>query len=331
VAGILDADGRPARAPQDRAERAGGLGEAAADERPLRAPDDASHPPEVRDQGRAQRRGSPDVAVRELAVGGALERGAVRPQPFVAREAGVVRKVRPQVEPWGKVARRGRDACGLRDGRNARGRSAPENQVALRAQLGVGVDHESPRDAELRGRGARGGKRCLRLQPSAPHGLAQSALELHRERLPQAAVERHQQLGSPAGPRRQLVHEIGIEVDLNSGQNGLYRALQSRRTRRKTMGRLLVICGTIVIAGAVAALAATGTPEVVARIETGAAPCSETGGFGHVRVGSAARARSAASIPRGTPSPPRSPSAPDRAEWPSARAASGSTGTCRTP
>jgi len=51
------------------------------------------------------------------------------------------------------------------------------------------------------------------------------------------------------------------------------------------MGRILfcfITCAIVIVASV---SAATGTPQVVAKIETGAGPCSETGGFGYVWAG----------------------------------------------
>ena len=51
-------------------------------------------------------------------------------------------------------------------------------------------------------------------------------------------------------------------------------------------GRISLFVGIIFSAVlVVAAAASNGTPQVVARIVTGAGPCSETGGFGYVWVG----------------------------------------------
>ena len=49
--------------------------------------------------------------------------------------------------------------------------------------------------------------------------------------------------------------------------------------------RTLLLCTSLVLVAAAAATAATGTPQVVARIQTGSRPCSEAGGFGAVWVG----------------------------------------------
>src|SRR6266480_1248520 len=60
------------------------------------------------------------------------------------------------------------------------------------------------------------------------------------------------------------------------------------RTNEKedTMGRIAIFGGTVLaLLVAAAALGASGTPEVVARIATGAGACSEVGGFGYVWVG----------------------------------------------
>jgi Uncharacterized conserved protein len=53
------------------------------------------------------------------------------------------------------------------------------------------------------------------------------------------------------------------------------------------MRRIVAFCSGVLIAGVivVAAVAASGSTQVVAKIDTGAGPCSETGGFGSVWVG----------------------------------------------
>src|SRR3954471_18219359 len=50
------------------------------------------------------------------------------------------------------------------------------------------------------------------------------------------------------------------------------------------MQRILAFCSSVVVAGAivVTALGAAGSAQVVARIDTGQGPCSETGGLGSV-------------------------------------------------
>src|SRR4051812_49786681 len=53
------------------------------------------------------------------------------------------------------------------------------------------------------------------------------------------------------------------------------------------MQRVLAFCTSVVVAGVivVTALGAAGSVQVVARIDTGQGPCSETGGLGSVWVG----------------------------------------------
>src|SRR5690349_24839671 len=53
------------------------------------------------------------------------------------------------------------------------------------------------------------------------------------------------------------------------------------------MRRIVAFCSSIVFAGVivVAAVGASGSAQVVARIDTGLGPCSETGGLGSVWVG----------------------------------------------
>src|SRR5262249_33120543 len=49
--------------------------------------------------------------------------------------------------------------------------------------------------------------------------------------------------------------------------------------------RALLVAPAVVLVAVTASAAATGTPQVVARIKTGSRPCSEVGGFGAVWVG----------------------------------------------
>jgi len=53
------------------------------------------------------------------------------------------------------------------------------------------------------------------------------------------------------------------------------------------MRRVVAFCSSIVLAGVivVAAVGASGSAQVVARIDTGLGPCSETGGLGSLWVG----------------------------------------------
>src|ERR1044072_3548356 len=53
------------------------------------------------------------------------------------------------------------------------------------------------------------------------------------------------------------------------------------------MRRIVAFCSSIVFAGVIvlAAVGASGSAQVVARIDTGLGPCSETGGLGSLWVG----------------------------------------------
>ena len=219
VAGVLDADGRPARPLEDGAEQADRLREATADERVLGPTGDATHPAEVRDERRSQRRRASGVAVGELQVGRPLQRCAVRPGPLLSREGRVVRQVRPQVVARRLLVRLRPRHDGLSDRpRDSRRGPSAQHEVPLRSELGVGADHEAAGDAELCGERAGRWKRCFRLQPALANRRAKLALELRGQRLAELPVQRDEQLGGAA----QLVHEIDTEVDLNNGQVGVY-------------------------------------------------------------------------------------------------------------
>ena len=99
------------------------------------------------------------------------------------------------------------------------------------------------------------------------------------------------------------------------------------------MRRIVAVWSSFAVAGVivVAALAAPGSTQVVAKIDTGAGPCSEAGGFGSVWVGVGGAGSLARIDPATNAVTARSTSASARAASRSARAVSGSTATGRAP
>ena len=175
----------PSQPPQSGADEDGRLGESSADERVLRIAGDSAHPPEVGEERRTQCRRAADVAVCELLVGRALQRRSIRLHPFLAREAGVVGQVRPQVVPCRLLERLARGRRRVADRTRDTGRSAPaQHEVALCPELGVGADHEPSRDPELGGERTGRRKRGFRLaaarRGSLPGALARAAQRASR-------------------------------------------------------------------------------------------------------------------------------------------------------
>ena len=219
VAGVLDADGRPARPLEDGAEQADRLREATADERVLGPTGDATH------RGRGTRRAPlaapASLGCRRRRAPGRAPASALRGTTWPTPLAGRPRSPAGPAAGCSAAAARAAPASTRRavrpPARSRRGPSA-QHEVPLRSELGVGADHEAAGDAELCGERAGRWKRCFRLQPALANRRAKLALELRGQRLAELPVQRDEQLGGAA----QLVHEIDTEVDLNNGQVGVY-------------------------------------------------------------------------------------------------------------
>ena len=286
MTGVLDADRLAAKPSQDGAEQANCLGETAAHEGVLGPTRNSTRSAEVGDERSAQRRRATNVAVGELLVRRSLQGRAIRLHPFLAWKARVVGKVRPQVVARALLVRLALEHDGLADGPRDPRRGAPaEDEIPLGPELRVGADDEAARGPELGGQRPSRGKHGSRLQPPFADRLAELPLELCGKRLDGAAIEPDQQFRRAA----QLVHEISTEVDLNNDQRTVYlgaqRTIHEAQAWRGTMVRTLLFCTTCAVVIVATGIAATGTPQVVAKIETGAGPCSEIGGFGYVWVG----------------------------------------------
>ena len=193
---------------QREADDAEPLRVAAGDDDPPRLGDHAAHAAEVLREGRAQGVDAARVAVAEVGVGDRRQRLPQRAQPGGARERRDVRHAGPEVEaraPGRLVRVRLRRARGRGVG-HARARALRQVQVALGRELGVGVDDDAPRDAELAGEVARrrhpraGSQRPV--ADRAPHAV----LDLGAERARAVAGDVEQQLYGLTG----LVH--GLET-----------------------------------------------------------------------------------------------------------------------
>ena len=221
MARVLDRQPSPPGPDEDGADEADRLREARADERVLRVADDPADATQVAAERLAQLRGAADVAVGELAVGGAPESGAIRPQPLVAGKGAVVGHVRPQVVEPGLVGReRTRPWRHLDAARDDGWCVPPEPEVALGAELRVRGDDEAAGDAELGRERARRRQLGPGTEGAAPHRFAQRALELERKRLRRAPVQLDEHFRRAACPRR-VVHKSAPKLDLNTGPRTL--------------------------------------------------------------------------------------------------------------
>ena len=187
-----------ARARQTRYEP---LRVAEGDDHALGLGHDAADPPEVVGERGAERVRPARIAVAELGVGHLRERCTQRPEPRRSRKGREARAARAEVET--QPRRRGSGSSRRRSRRRPRSarRSASalaEIQVPLGGELGVRLDHDSPRDTELAGevarrrqlrpvraarrRGSRAGadprsarRACVRSDPAPPRSAARRA------------------------------------------------------------------------------------------------------------------------------------------------------------
>ena len=150
---------------------------------------------EVARQGDAQLGRAARVAVVEPGVGCVAQRAPQRPEPGRAREQRHVGAARAVVEARRLVGARSGDRQRRGDGRlrHAGRRALGGDQVALRAELGVGVDDHSPRHAELARERARRRQRDAGRQASRAHSVAQLLLDLGPQGR-RAALYPHQQV-----------------------------------------------------------------------------------------------------------------------------------------
>ncbi len=192
---VLHRDRLHALPVQPAAEDREALHEARADEHVLRVGGRAAHASQVVGERFAQRRHAARVAVADRVERRLPERAAQRAQPAVAGKAGEVGK--PGVEVVGK-ARQQRARGRPRDGRargpgDAHGGALARLQVALGAQLTVGLGDDAARDAQLRRKPARGWQPRAGGQATAADVLAKRALQLLVQRQLAGAVEFDQQ------------------------------------------------------------------------------------------------------------------------------------------
>ncbi len=134
------------------AHQAEALRVAVGDDDVLGVGDDATDAAEVVRQSEAQRSDSARVAVAEVGVGDRRERLAQRAQPCRSRERRDVRHAGTEIEPRTRRRRRHHRlplTGNRRRFRDSRAGALPQAQIPLGSQLGIGVHHDSPRNADL--------------------------------------------------------------------------------------------------------------------------------------------------------------------------------------
>jgi hypothetical protein len=209
--GILDRDpwGAPEHVPErdrQQPERLLGPGR---DHDALGVGHHAAHAPQIRGELRAQPGLAPRVGVAERMVGHPAQGLARAAQPLRTREDGEVGGPREEVVAQARRARRTRcrlGRCLRRIGAYVGPGARTTLEVALGAQLLVGVDDEPPRDAEVAGQHARGRQASAGRETPGADGVAQPGLELAAQRLTSVASQLDQDLRTN-GPL--LAHEIG--------------------------------------------------------------------------------------------------------------------------
>ena len=193
--------------PQDEAEP---LREPGAHHDQLRISDGRPHPPQVPGDHLAQRGAAARVAVIEVGGRHAAACLPCRPGPVAAREAGQVRDSGAEVRDQPRrrfraLGRRRRRRVGAR--RDPGGRAKLAGQVALGKQLAVALLHQAAGHAQLMGQLPGRRQPLAIVQPAAPDGRAQAALQLGAQRLAAVPVEPQQQLRTQTGPLNR--HDIG--------------------------------------------------------------------------------------------------------------------------
>ena len=194
--GVLDGKA-PRAAGRQRLDREGDtLGVAGADDDVRRLGRGAAYPIEVLGKGPAQLRHARAGGIAERIVRGVGECRPQRPHPRRAREVGDVGTSVPEVVAQRRGRRRrGRRGHGHRcdAGRHLGLASCPAHQVALGAQLLVGLHDDAAGDAQIGGQHAAGGQRRPSREPAGTDQAAQRRLDLAMQRDAASALERHQQ------------------------------------------------------------------------------------------------------------------------------------------
>ena len=198
---VLDADPAAALGDQGAGQERHALSHPGGHDHPFRVAGHAAYAAEVAGEGQAQLGRAARIAVVEPGVGRVAQPASQRGEPGRAREQRHVRPAGAEVEARGPVGggrRRGAEGGGGGVG-DERGGALPRHEVALRAELGVGVHDHAARDAELARQRARARERDAGGQPARAHRVAQLLLELGAQRGRAAAIQADEQI-EPTGP-----------------------------------------------------------------------------------------------------------------------------------
>ena len=175
---------RPPWASQGAGEQRHPLRHAGGDDHALGVAGHAAGPAEVAGQRDPQLGSAARVAVVEPGVGRVAQGAPQRGEPGGAREQRDVGAAGAEVETGRPVSGgRPRGAGGGGGGvGDERGGALAGDEVALGAELRVGVDHDAPRHAQFARERARRGQRESRRQPTRTHRVTQLLLELSPQR-----------------------------------------------------------------------------------------------------------------------------------------------------
>ena len=193
--GVLHGDPAPAAGDERAPEERHPLGHARGHDHALGVGRHAAYAAEVGGKRATQLGRAARIAVVEPRVGRVAERAPDRGEPGRAREERHVGPAGPEVE-----ARRSRiGQPRLRSGRagghrrHARLPALAGHEVALRRELGVGLDDHAAREPELAGKAPARGQGGARREPALAHAGAQLLLDLDPQR-GLRAVERDEQV-----------------------------------------------------------------------------------------------------------------------------------------
>ena len=180
-AGVLDPDPRGAALSQGAPDHRHPVRDAGADQDAAGLAHGGACASEVVGERHPQAAVAARPAVEEPRVGQLAHRAGGGGLPAAAGKRGHVGEAGPQVVAGRGLAlhRRARPRRPGADGlRHARSGAAARGQVALGHQLGVGVDHDPPRDAELPRQRPAGRQRSAGTEAARADAVAQLALEL---------------------------------------------------------------------------------------------------------------------------------------------------------
>ena len=171
----LDTEGAKRACQQREAVR-----EASTDDDVLGTGYDASDPAEVGGKGGAQLRTAPRVAVVEDLIWLAVEYGPFRPQPLGSRKRrSKVQPAGPKIDPdplWTRRLSGGFRNSGAVVSHDRPG-PRPSVEIPLGHELGVRLDHGSPRDVEILGERAARGQHGSGWQSAVMNGVSERPLE----------------------------------------------------------------------------------------------------------------------------------------------------------